>query len=99
MTLKYLEATIINKNYIHEEINKRINSKYVRYYSGQNLLPPDYYKTNKKIKIQNCNYACIFYGFGISSTILTEEYKLIVFQNKKLRRILGSKKEEVTLVA
>jgi hypothetical protein len=98
MKLKYLEATIINKRRMHEEINKRINSRNVRYYSGKKPLPLDYYNTNIKIKIQNCNYACRFYGCGTSSSTLTEEYRSMVFQNKMLRIILGSKREEVTLV-
>jgi hypothetical protein len=38
----------------------------------------------------------VLYGYETSSVTLREEHKLRVFENRVLRRILGSKRDEVT---
>jgi hypothetical protein len=42
------------------------------------------------------NYACVLYGFESWFLSPREEYRSRVFQNRVLRRIFGSNREEVT---
>jgi hypothetical protein len=52
---------------------------------------------NVKIKTyRTINLPVVLYGFETLSLTLREECKLKLFENKVLRRIFGSKKEEVT---
>ena len=45
--------------------------------------------------VQNCNLAGCFAGFETLSLTLREECRLKVFENRMLRRIFGSKRDEV----
>ena len=50
----------------------------------------------KNEDVQNCNFACSFYGCESWSLTLREECRLGVFENRVLRRIFGPKRDEVT---
>jgi hypothetical protein len=50
--LKYLGATVSNKNYIQEEIRNRLKSGNACYYSVQTLLPSCLLSKNISIKIR-----------------------------------------------
>jgi len=60
----------------------------------QNLLSSRLLSKYLKIKIYN--FACGLYGCETWSLILREERKLRVFENVVLRRIFGSRMDEVT---
>ena len=50
----------------------------------------------KNEDVQNCNFACSFYGCESWSLKLREECRLRVSENRVLRRIFGHKRDEVT---
>jgi hypothetical protein len=56
------------------------------------------YPKRKNQKIQNYtrNFVVVLYGHATWSLTLREEHRLRVFENRVLRRILGSKRGEVT---
>jgi len=94
---KYLGTTITNQNSIQEEINSRLKSGNACYYLLQNLL--SYSLLSKNLKINT--YRTIFlpfvlYGCETWCLTLREERRLRVFENRMLRRIFGSKRNEVT---
>jgi len=45
--------------------------------------------------MQNCNFVCCIYGYETWSLTLRDEHKLRVFENRVLRKLCGSKAEEV----
>jgi hypothetical protein len=51
---------------------------------------------NVKVKINKTVIPPVLYGCENWSVILREEHRLRVFENRVLRRIFGSKKDEVT---
>jgi len=66
-------------------------------HSVQNILSSSFLSKNVKIKTyRTINLPVVLYGFETLSLTLREERKLRLFENKVLRRIFGSKKEEVT---
>ena len=77
---KYLGTTLTNQNSIQEEIKSRLNSGNACYYSVQNLLSSRLLSKNLKIKIYR----------------IREEGRLRVFKNRVLRRVYGSRRDEVT---
>jgi len=54
-----LGVTLINQNYICEEIKNRLNTGNACYYSVQSLLSSHLYETSK-IKIHETNFTCCF---------------------------------------
>jgi hypothetical protein len=48
---KYLETTLTDKNYIHEEIKSRLNSENACYHSVHSLLFYSLLSRNEKVKI------------------------------------------------
>jgi len=63
----------------------------------QNLLSSRLLSKNLKIKIcRNIILPVVLYGCEIWSLTLREERKLRVFENRVLRRVFGSKRDEVT---
>jgi len=63
----------------------------------QNLLSFSLLSKNINIKIYRTIIVPVFlYGYETWSLILREERKLRVFENRVLRRIFGSKRDEVT---
>jgi hypothetical protein len=79
---KYLGTTLTNKNYIHDEINSRLNSGNACYYSVQNLLSSRLLPKNIKIKIsKTVILLVVLYGCETWSLTLGEEHKLRVFES------------------
>jgi hypothetical protein len=94
---KYLETTITNQNLIQEEIKRRSNSGNVCYHSVQNLLYSRLLPKNIEIRIyKSITLPVALYGCETWSLTLREEHGLSVFENRVLRRIFGSKRDEVT---
>ena len=94
---RYLETVITNQNSIQEEIKSRLQSGNASYYSVKNVLSSSMLSKNLQIKIyRNIILPVILYGCETWSLTLREERKLRVFDNRVLRRIFGSKRDEVT---
>jgi len=63
----------------------------------QNLLSTNWLTKNIKIKIRTTVILpVVLYGYETWSLTLREEHRLRVFENWVLRRIFGSKRDEVT---
>ena len=91
---KYLETTLTNQNSIVEEIKSRLKSGNACYHSVQNLLSSRLLSKNLNIKIYRS--VIVWYVCETWSLTLREERKLRVFENRVLRRLFGSKRNEVT---
>jgi hypothetical protein len=93
----YLGTTITNENLIQEEIKRRSNSGSDCYHSVQNLL--FFCLLSKNIKVRICKtriLPVVLCGCETWSLILREEHRLMVFENRVLRRIFGPKGDEET---
>jgi hypothetical protein len=94
---KYLGTTVTNENFIQEEIKRRVNPGNVYYHSVQSLLSIRLLSKNLKIRIYKAIILpVVLYGCETWSLTLREEHRLRVFENRALRRIFGSKRDEVT---
>jgi len=94
---KYLGLTSTNQNSIREEIKSRLESGNACYHSVQHLLSSCLLPKNLNIKIyRNIILPDVLYGCETWSLILREECRLMVFENRVLRRIFGPKRDEVT---
>jgi hypothetical protein len=94
---KYLGATLMDQNCIHEEIRSRLNSGNACYHAVQNLLSSHLLFRNVKIKIyKTIILPVVLYGCETWSLTLREEHRLRVYENRVLRRIFGPKRDEVT---
>jgi len=94
---KYLGKTLTYKNYILEEIKRRLNSRNACYHSLQNLLSSSLLSRNLKIKIhRTIILPVVLHGCETFSFTLSEERRLRMFENRLLKRIFGPKWEEVT---
>jgi hypothetical protein len=83
-----LGVTVTNRNCIHKEIKRKLNSGNYCYHSVQNLEKMKMYKTIVfPLNLQECETWFL---------TLREENRLRVFENKMLRRIFGPKRDEVT---
>jgi len=93
---KYMGTTLTNQNSILEEIRSRLWSGNACYHSVQNLLSSRMLSKNLKIKIyRTIILLVVLDGHEIWSLTLREERKLRVFENMVLRRIFGSRRDEV----
>jgi hypothetical protein len=81
---RYLGTTITNQNLIQEDIKRRLNSGNACYHSVQILLSSRLLSRIYKTII----LPVVLYGYESWSLILREEYRLKVFENMVLRRIL-----------
>jgi hypothetical protein len=71
---RYLETTVTNKNFIQEEIERRLNSCNASYRLVQNLLSSHLQSKNIKIRIYNIIILpVILYGYETWSLTLREE--------------------------
>jgi len=87
---KYLGTTLINQNFIQEEIKSRLKLGNACYYSVQNLLSSSLLSKNLKIKIYiTIILSVVLYGCETWSLTLT------VFENRVLRRVFGPKRDKV----
>jgi hypothetical protein len=94
---KYLGTTLIDQNWMREEINRRPNSWNACYHSVQSLLSSRLLSRNIKVKIyKTLILAVVFYGCETWSVALREEHRLRVFEDRVLRRIFGPERDEVT---
>jgi len=94
---KYLGTTTTNQHSIQEEIKSRLKSGNAWYYSVQNLLPSSLLTKNLKIKIyRTIILPVVLYGCETWSFTWREELRLMLFEDKVLRRIFGPKKDEGT---
>jgi hypothetical protein len=95
--LKYLEATLTNRNSVHEEIKSRLKSGNAGYHSVQNLLSSRLLSKNTKIRVyRTVILLVVLYGCETWSLTPKEEQRLRVFENRVLRRIFGPKNDEAT---
>jgi hypothetical protein len=93
---KYLGTTLTDQNYMHEEIKSRLNSEKACYHSVQGLLSSRLLSRNLKVKIyKTIILPVISYGCETWSLTLKEENKLMVLDNRVLRRIFGPTGDEV----
>jgi hypothetical protein len=94
---KYLGTTLTDQNCIREEIRSRLNSGNACYHSVKSILSSRLLSRNVKVKIyKTIILPVVLYGCETWSLILREEHRLRVFENRVLRRIFGSKRDEVT---
>jgi hypothetical protein len=77
--LKMWQHSQTNQNDIHDEINSRLNSGNVCYYSVQNLLSSRLTRKRLKIKISKINFER--YGCKTWSLTLREVHRLRIFKN------------------
>jgi hypothetical protein len=93
---KHLGITLTNQNCIQEEIKSRLTSGNACYHSVQNPLSSSLVSKNLKIKIyKNKLLPVVLYGCETWSLTLREERRLMVFENRVLKRIFGPKRNEV----
>jgi hypothetical protein len=89
--------TLWDQNSVQEEIKRKLKSGKACYNSVQNVLFSSLLSKSPKIKIyRNIILPVILYGCETWSLKLREKRRLSVFENRVLRRIFGSKRDEVT---
>jgi len=93
----YLGTTLTIQNSSQKEIKSRLKLGNACYYSVQNLLSSSLLSLKLKIKIHRIIILpVVLYGCETWSLTLREERRLRVFEIRVLRRIVGSKRDEVT---
>ncbi|KAJ4448338.1 hypothetical protein ANN_10353 [Periplaneta americana] len=95
---RYLGATVTNINDTREEIKRRIkNLGNAYYYSVEKLLSSSLLSKNLKIRIyKTVILPVVLYGCETWTLTLRKEQRLRVFENKILRKIFGTKRDEIT---
>jgi hypothetical protein len=94
---KYLGATLMNQNSIHEAIKSRLKSGNACYHSVQNLLSSRLLSNNTKIRVyRTIILSVVLCGCETWFLTLREEQRLRVFKNRVLRKIFGPKRDEGT---
>jgi hypothetical protein len=82
---------------IQKEIKGRLNSGNACYQSVQTLLSSRLLSKNLKIRIyKTIILPVVLYGCETWSLTLREEHRLRVFENRVLRRIFKSRRDEVS---
>jgi hypothetical protein len=82
---------------IQEEIKRRLNSGNAHYHSAQNLLSSHLLPKNVNIRIyKTIILTVVLHGCETWSLTLREEHRLMVFENRVLRRVFGPMRDEVT---
>jgi hypothetical protein len=88
---------VIRVNSIADEIKSRLRSGNACCHSVQSLLSSRLLSKNLKIKIyRTIILPIVLYECETWSLTLREERRLRVFENKVLRRIFGSRRDELT---
>jgi len=94
---KYLGTNSTNQNSIAEEIKSRLKSGNPCYHSVQNILSSRLLSRNLKIKLyRTIILPVVLYGCETWSLTLREERKQRVYENRVMRRVFVSKRDEVT---
>jgi len=94
---EYMGTTLTYQNSIQEENKSRLKSGNACYHSVQNLLSSSLLSKNLKNKIhRTIILSLVLYGCETWSLTLREERRLRVFEKRVLRRIFGSKRDEIT---
>jgi hypothetical protein len=91
---KYFGTTLTNHNNIHDVPKSRLNSGNACYYSVQNILSSRLISKDLNIKTYKTNFASCAVWCETWSLTLGEEHRLRGFENRVLRKIFGSKREE-----
>jgi hypothetical protein len=95
--LRYLGTTLTDQNHMHEEINSRLNSENACYHLVHSLLSSRLLSRNLKVKIyRTIILPVVLYGCETWSLTVREEHRLMVFENRVLRRIFGPKRDDGT---
>jgi hypothetical protein len=82
---------------MHEEINSRLNSGNACCHVVQSLLPSRLLSRNVKVKIyKTIILSVVLCGCKTWSVTLREKHRLRVFENRVLRGIFETKRDEVT---
>jgi hypothetical protein len=93
---KYLGTRVKEQNWMHEEINSRLNSRNACYHSVQSLLSLRLLSRNLKVKIyKTIILPVVLHACETWSLTLREEHRLKVFEKRVLRRIFGPKRDGV----
>jgi hypothetical protein len=93
---KYLGTTVTDQNWIQEEIKRKLNSGNACYHLVWNLLSSFLLSENVKIRLyKTIILPMVLHGCKTLSLTLRGEHKLMVFENRVLRRIFVPKKDEV----
>ena len=94
---KYLGKTLTNQNSNQEEIKSRVQSGNGCYHSVHNRLSSSVLSKIIKFKIyRSLVFPVVLYGCETWSFTLREERRLKIYENRVLRRIYGSKRDDVT---
>ena len=90
---------LTNQNSIQKEIKSRLKVGIACYYSVQNIFSSSLLSKNLKLKMYGTIIlSVVLYGCETWSLALREKRRLRVFQNRVLRRLFESRKDEVTVV-
>ena len=82
---------------LQEEIKSRLKLGNACYHSVQNLLSSRLLSKNLKVKIyRTIILPVVLYGCETWSLTFREESRLMVFENRVLRKVFGTKRDEVT---
>jgi hypothetical protein len=86
----------LDLNYIQRKIKSRLKSGNACYHSVHNLLSSSLLTKNLKIKIyRTIMLPVLLNGCETWSLTMKKERRLRVFENRVLRRIFGSKRDDV----
>jgi hypothetical protein len=89
-----LRKTLINQTSINEETNSKQVWAYLLPFGADSLIFQSVMQKYKGQDIQNCNFACILYACVTWSLILRDEHRLRVCDNRAIREISGSERDE-----
>jgi hypothetical protein len=92
----YLETSLTDENWVHEETNSRLSSGNSCYHLVQSLRSSRLLSKNVKVKIhRTIILPVVLCGCEAWYLTLREEHRLTVFENRVLRRIFGPKRDEI----
>jgi hypothetical protein len=95
--VRYLGTTITNQNLVQENIKIRLNSDNACYHLARKLLSSRLLSKILIIRIyKTIILPVVLYGCETWFVILREEHRQRVSENRMLRRIFRSKRNEVT---
>ena len=93
----YLKTTLTNEHPIHEEIKSRFKSRKACCYSEQNILSYRLLSNNININIQKIIIlTAVLYGCEVWYLTLRKTYRLRIFENRVLGKIVTPKRDSVT---